>query len=52
MRGIKIDGFIGIPDTMTHDEFIDSFIAWLEENGCEFGGVTDEDAASEDGYDA
>ena len=41
METITIEGVVSIPDTMTHEEWLDMFIAFLEQNGCEFGGVTE-----------
>jgi hypothetical protein len=52
MRGIKIDGFIGIPDTMTDEEWMELFLEWLKDNGCEFGEIIDDDSVLDGGYDA
>ena len=42
MKMIKISGALEIPDDMTTDEWMDKFIAWVEANGCTFGGCVKE----------
>ena len=37
-KEIEIQGCIEVPPDTTMDEFIDSFIAWVESNGLSFGG--------------
>ena len=42
---LRIDGCVTID--ISHDEWLDLFIGWLEENGWLFGGVTSEEIATE-----
>lgn len=42
MKEIHIDGCIRLPKTVTHDEFLDHFIEWVEQNQWTFGGATQE----------
>ena len=37
-KEIEIQGCIEVPPDTTMDEFIDSFLAWVESNGLSFGG--------------
>ena len=51
MKLIKIEGVIGMPDEVDHDELFSQFLALVEKNGCRFGGgiddVTDAESARE-----
>lgn len=39
-RYFKIDGIVETGNTVTHDEFLDKFIEFVESNGWFFGGIT------------
>lgn len=40
-KEIKIDGCVVIPEHITHDEFLEKFINFVESNGWYFGGGTE-----------
>ena len=40
MSFIEIDGIIEFNDEISHEEFWDKFIEWVEDMGGLFGGVT------------
>jgi hypothetical protein len=40
MSDIHIDGIV--ETDISHDEWLDQFIKWIEENGWTFGGITEE----------
>lgn len=41
-RVIKIDGCVSIQPFMTHDEFLERFIRFVENHGWHFGGGTED----------
>jgi hypothetical protein len=47
-KEIKIDGYITVPQTLTHDEWWTKFIEWVETNRWSFGGTTGD--SDENGY--
>ena len=40
IKEIHIDGCVTIPMNVTHDEFLEKFIKFIEDNGWYFGGGT------------
>ena len=39
-KEIEINGCISIQNDLTHDEFLEKFINFIESNGWYFGGMT------------
>lgn len=39
-KEIEINGCVSIPNDLTHDEFSEKFINFIESNGWWFGGMT------------
>lgn len=37
-KEIEIQGCVSVPEEVSMDDFIDNFIAFIEENGWSFGG--------------
>jgi hypothetical protein len=37
---LEVDGAFMLPDDMTHDEFLDKLLPFLESINCAFGGAT------------
>jgi hypothetical protein len=42
MKEIEINGCVSLPSNVSHNEFLDKFIEWVDSNGWTFGGGTKE----------
>lgn len=40
VKEIEINGCISLPRDVSHDQFLDQFIGWVESKGWHFGGGT------------